>query len=165
MPLCREVCGPYGRRCGPAARNTSALEQDHHLGRERPVELAETARPESVNNFLQTLRRRNERCHVDTLARAGESPKVVQSAREHVGGTVMIVPLDVVQGDPDLQDPLIEVAHIPSFCAPEFLERFMLCEILAAIKLIDASDEEGRRLLVARISHHVDYRAGALSPR
>ena len=55
----------------------------------------------------------------------------------------------MVEGDADLQDPLVEVADAPALGAPEELERFVLFEEFGAIELRDALEQRRRRWLVA----------------
>ena len=55
----------------------------------------------------------------------------------------------MMQADPDLQDPVIELARGAVRVAPEELERLVLLEVLARVELLDAVDQLGRRRVVA----------------
>ena len=55
----------------------------------------------------------------------------------------------VVEADADLEDAVVEGAVGRACATPQELERLMLLEELAAIELLDAGAELGRRRLVA----------------
>jgi hypothetical protein len=62
---------------------------------------------------------------------------------------VVIPPPEMVEGDADLQDALVQQPHVAPLGPPEQLQRFVLLEVLAAIELRDALQELGWRSLVA----------------
>jgi hypothetical protein len=57
----------------------------------------------------------------------------------------MIQPAQVVKGDADLQDALVQVPDVPPFRSPQQLQRLVLLEELAAIELRDTCEQLRRR--------------------
>ena len=65
----------------------------------------------------------------------------------------MVQAAQVMERDADLQDALIQAAHLPRLGAPEQLERLVLLEVFAAVELLDALQQQRRRRLVAPTRH------------
>jgi hypothetical protein len=56
----------------------------------------------------------------------------------------MVQAAQMMEGDADLQNALVQIAYVASFGAPEELERFVLLEELASIELRDAFEQRRR---------------------
>jgi hypothetical protein len=68
----------------------------------------------------------------------------------------MVQTLHVIQGDPDLEDALIQRADRARFLPPEVFQCLVLLKELAAVELRDPVSQEGGRRLVTRIHHGRD---------
>ena len=86
---------------------------------------------------------------INALTPRRKRRQVARAARQHVHGPVVISAPEMVKGDANLQDALIEAAHVAWFSPPEQLQRFVLLEVLAAVELRDPLHQEWRRRLVA----------------
>ena len=120
-----------------------------HLGRETPVELGETVRAKAVYFAQGGGGGVEQRQDVHALATRGEWGEVHLTPRQHVDGAVVIPFPQVMEGDPDLQDALVEIADVAGLGPPQEFERLVLLEKVAAIELRDAFDEQRRRRFVA----------------
>jgi hypothetical protein len=126
------------------------------LRRQTPVELRQAVRTELVDLIERVACSLEQRGDVHALTSRGERREVHRSAGEHVDGAVVIEPPQVVKRDADLQDALIEAPHLALLGAPEQLDRLVLLEVLAAIELRDALEEQPRRGLEAPVAHLED---------
>ena len=108
---------------------------DAHGRRERPVEFSEPILPEPLHFHECRGRISNQGCDVDALAPRRERRQVARAARQHVDRAVVIQPPQMMERDADLQDALIETAHLTSFSQPQPFECLVLLEVLAAIEL------------------------------
>src|SRR5687768_15586943 len=88
------------------------------LGREAPVKLVQPVLAEAVHFVERGGGRREERLDVDALAARRERREIALAARQHVHGAVVIELAQVMEGDANLQDPLIEVPDVAGFGAP-----------------------------------------------
>jgi hypothetical protein len=70
----------------------------------------------------------------------------------------MIQAAQVMEGDADLEDTLIQAPDVAPFGAPQQFERLVLLEVLAAVELRNPLEELRRRRLVTPVVH-----AGMLS--
>src|SRR6267378_851533 len=61
-----------------------------------------------------------------------------QAVTELRDGSLPVAAPPVVKANPDLQDPLVEVAHVVRFMDPDALERLVLLEELLPVELLDA---------------------------
>ena len=71
---------------------------------------------------------------------------------------MIIVTPQVVKGDADLQDALIEKSDIAPFGSPELFERLVLLEKRSAVELGDNFKQQQRRWLVEPVRHSQDMR-------
>ena len=55
----------------------------------------------------------------------------------------------MMKRDTDLQDALVQAAHVTRLGAPEHFERFVLLEVLAAVELLDGFPQKRRRSFIA----------------
>jgi SET domain len=145
-----------GREATAILYGSGDVRLDPDLRRQAPVELREPMRTEPLDVIEGKAGVLEQRRDVHPLTSRGEGPEVQRSACEHVDRAVMIEPPQVVKCDPDLQDALIQPPHSAWFGAPQQLERLVLLEVLAAVELIDALEEQPRRRLTAPVSHRQD---------
>src|SRR5712692_7342033 len=121
-----------------------------HFGHEVPVEFGEALGSEPLH-FAQRRRRvTQQRCDVHALAARRERRKVLRAARQHVHRAVMVQPAQVMKGDANLQNTLVEVADVAALRPPEPLQRLVLLEELAAVELRDPFEQLRRRRFVTR---------------
>ena len=92
---------------------------------------------------------------IHTLTGRRERPQIVGAPGEHVDRPVMVLPLDMIQRDPDLEDALIQRPDRPRFLPPEVFQCLVLLEELAAVELCDPTSQKDRRCLVTRVPHGV----------
>ena len=122
--------------------------------RQRPVERVEAVRTELLDRLQDPRGVREQVGHVDTLTGRRERPQIVGAPGEHVDRPVMVQTLHVIQGDPDLEDALIQRADRARFLPPEVFQCLVLLKELAAVELRDPVSQEGGRRLVTRIHHN-----------
>jgi hypothetical protein len=120
-----------------------------HLRGQAPVEFGQSVRPEPLHLAKRPRRIVEQRLDVDALTRRCERGEIRRAAGQHVDSSMVVQPPQVVEGDADLQDALVEIPDPAPFLAPEELERFVLLEELPAIELGDAFDERGWGWLIA----------------
>jgi hypothetical protein len=121
-----------------------------NLRRQPPVEISEPIGTEPLD--LRQCRGRvlEKRLDVHTLTPRRERREVARAPCQHVHGAVMVAAAKMVEGDADLQDSLIQPAHVTPFGSPQQLQRLVLLEVLAGIELRDARQQHGRRRFLAR---------------
>src|SRR5437899_12014271 len=68
----------------------------------------------------------------------------------------MVEPAQMMERDADLQDALVQAAHVTRLGAPQQFERLVLLEIVAAVELLDPFEQRHRRGLAARSAHGSD---------
>src|SRR5712692_2452047 len=90
-----------------------------------PIELREPGGPEALDFVEGRGGRLEQRRHVDALAARGERRQMARASGEHVHGPVVVPAPQVMEGDADLEDALVETAHFERLGAPEPLERFV----------------------------------------
>ncbi len=116
----------------------SAREVDEaYLRRERPVKLSEAVLPQGVDRVQHPRRLVEQVVDVDGLAPRCKRAQVGRPARQHVHGTVVIVSLNVVHGDADLENALVEAPDVAWLRSPEVLQDLVLLEELATVELLD----------------------------
>jgi len=121
-----------------------------HCRRQPPVELPEAIGAQPLDFGERARGRVDERRHVDALAAWRKRREISRPAREHVDRPVVISLAQMMKGDADLQNPLIEIAHVAPLGAPQEFERLVLLEVLTAIELRDSVEQQLRRSFVAR---------------
>lgn len=97
-------------------------------GRETPVEVPQSVRPEPLHFAQRNGGPGEQRLDVDALTPRGERGEVTRAARQHVHRPVMVPAPQMVERHANLKDALIEAAHVPLFGPPEQLEGFVLLE-------------------------------------
>src|SRR6185295_14209970 len=98
-----------------SSRVSAILYEQSDLRGQPPIELREPVRPKALD-FPQDRRRIvQQRLNVDALAVRCKRREVAWTAREHVDRAVVIQPPQMVEGDADLQDALVEVADVATF--------------------------------------------------
>lgn len=119
-----------------------------HRGCELPVEFAEPLRAQPLY-FAQCNRCVVQQAsNVYTLTMWREGRQITRPPGEHVHRAVVIQTAKVMEGDTDLQDALIQLAHLTGFGTPEKFQRFVLLEVLTAVELVDPFQQlRGRRLV------------------
>src|SRR5437899_610905 len=65
----------------------------------------------------------------------------------------MVEPAQMMKRDADLQDALVQAAHVTRLGAPQQFERLVLLEIVAAVELLDPFEQRRGRGLAARSAH------------
>ena len=88
---------------------------------------------------------------IDVDALAGR-PKPLEEAltRRELGlGAVVVAALEMEQPHADEQDALVKIAYVVALVSPQDLQGFVLFEVFAAIKLLDAVPEKLRRGVAA----------------
>jgi hypothetical protein len=85
---------------------------------ETPVEFAESIRSQPIDLSQHLRRIVKEPSHVDALTARRERREVPGPAREHIHRAMVIAPAQVVEGDADLEDPLVQVPDVATFGAP-----------------------------------------------
>jgi hypothetical protein len=109
--------------------------------RQRPVELAEPVRPEALHRLQQSRGVREQVVDVYSLAGGGEGSQIVGAASQHVHSPMVVLPLHVMEGHPDLKDALVERPDRTWFVAPEVFEGLVLVEVIAAVELINTASQ------------------------
>src|SRR5450830_745710 len=99
-------------------RWSETLQEMHAYG-EPPVEFGEPVRAETLDLFERQSRRSEQRIDVDALAVRRERTQIVRAARQHVDRPVMVETPQMMEGDADLQDALVEAAHLARLLAPQ----------------------------------------------
>src|SRR5258706_8400911 len=132
-----------------SSRVSAILYDDAYAWDQTPVENPQPIRAQALHLTQRGRRVVQQRLHVDAPAARRERGQIPRPARQHVDGAVMVQALQVMKGDADLQDALVEVADVARLGAPEQLQRLVLLEELAAIELRDRVDELARRRLFA----------------
>jgi len=120
-----------------------------HLRRERPVELSETARPKPLHLAQSPRGIGQQTLDIDPLAGGRKWREIGRTARQHVDRAMVVEPPEMMEGDADLQDALVQVAHVATLGSPEDLQRFMLLKKFAAIELRNSLEESVRGRLFA----------------
>jgi uncharacterized protein len=136
-----------------------------HLGRQAPIEVVQTIGAETVHFAQGRGRGVEERLHVDALAARRERRQILLAARQHVHRAVVIALPQMMEGDANLQNALIQVANVAAFRTPQEFERFVLLEELAAVELCDAFEQERRRRFVAGHAVSLTWHAEARNAR
>jgi hypothetical protein len=130
-----------------------------NFGRKGPIEVDQTLLPEALHFGKRDSRVGHEARDVNALAHRRERGEISLTAREHVNDAVMVQTTQVVKRDADLQNALVEAAHVPRLRTPEELEGFVLLEKLASVELGDPFEQLNRRRLVAGLAGHASILA------
>ncbi len=110
--------------------------------------------PHSLWTELEQLRAQPRRVadepfHVHSLANRREWSQLVEPFGQQDRRAVEVAARPVVEADPDLEDPVVEVADGLVGRTPEELEGLVLLEELAGVQLLDRADQLGRSRVVA----------------
>ena len=105
------------------------------------MELAHPLGTERDEFFPHCRRVCDERRDVDRLAGGCEWAEPFDPFFEKDGRTVKVSAAPVVEADPDLQDPVIQVTNRRGRVPPQELERLVLLEELSGVELLDAAQQ------------------------
>ncbi len=86
----------------------------------------------------------DERGDVDGLARRRKRAQTRDSLFQKNRRAVKVAAAPVVEADPDLQDPVIQMTNRRSRGPPQELERLVLLEELATVELLDPAEKRLR---------------------
>src|SRR2546430_11339258 len=85
-------------------------------------------------------------CHTARTVRS----QLGEPVPEFRHGSLPVAPPPVVEADANLQDALVEVAHLVRLANPDAFERLVLLEKFLAVELLDAVQQGiGRRVIAA----------------
>ena len=103
----------------------------------------------SLELVAQCRRLDDQAFDVDRHARRTIRLQFRQPLAELGHGAAPVAAAPVVEADPNLQDPLVEVAHRIGLVDPDAFERFVLLEELLAVEFLDTVQQGGGRRVVA----------------
>ena len=106
------------RRVEPSDLCASIAIHQPHFRRQPPIELMEPVGSEPLDFGEHACGGLDERGDVDALASRRERRKIPRSARQHVHCAVVVAFPQVMKGDTDLKDPLIQTTHVTPLGAP-----------------------------------------------
>ena len=109
-----------------------------------PVEVTELVRAEPLNLCQCHSGVSNEPCYIDVLTPGRKWLEVPGTAGQHVHGTVMIQPPQLVEGNANLEDALVQSANLTALSFPERLQRLVLLEVLTPVELCNPFKQEVR---------------------
>jgi hypothetical protein len=148
--------GLYRVRTGGASKLENSLrylmalsEVEADSRHECPVEIFQAIWPKLLYGPQHSCGIRQEALDINALTSRRERCQVTRASRQHVHRPVVIPSAKMVKGHANLEDPLIEAAHLARLSPPQYLQCFVLLEVLAAVELPDPLPQKRRRRLVA----------------
>jgi hypothetical protein len=105
-----------------------------------------------------------EREGVDAHATREKTTDLVDAAVQELHGAAPVAPVEVMEGDPDLENALVECAYRISLSPPDVLENLVALKVFSSVEEFDPFEQPLRRPLTApSIGHPIlplDYSIG-----
>ena len=135
----KSFSGPesLGQHCGRStlSQRVSRAEADNRY--ELPVEFPEPIWSKPFDRPQHSCSVCQEPLDINALTSRRERCQVAGASRQHVYRPVVIPMAKMVESDANLQDALIEVAHLARFSPPQQFQCFVLLEVLTTVELRD----------------------------